>query len=102
MKLLFGVFLLLYAFALLQMSFLVHFFPAGLVPNLIILTVLCLSIFERSSSYSSMGVALFGGFLLDIFSDGIIGFWPLALLLISTFIKIVLEDYVRLPIPKKF
>ena len=102
MKLLFGVFLVLYAFALLQMSFLVHFFPAGLVPNLIIFTVLCLSIFERSSSYVSMGAALFGGFLIDIFSDGVIGFWPLILLLISIFIKIVLEDYVRLPIPKKF
>jgi len=102
MKLLLGVFLLLYAFALLQMSFLVHFFPAGLIPNLIILTVLCLSIFERSSSSASMVGSLFGGFLIDIFSGGIIGFWSLVLLLISTFIKIVLEDYVRLPIPKKF
>lgn len=102
MKQLFGVFLLLYVFALLQMSFLVHFFPSGLVPNLIILTVLCLSIFERSSSYASIGAALFGGFLIDVFSGGVIGFWPLILFLISIFIKIVLEGYVRLPIPKKF
>ena len=102
MKQLFSVFLLLYAFALLQMSFLIHFFPAGLTPNLIILTVLCLSIFERSSSHASMAGSLFGGFLIDIFSGGVIGFWPLMLFLISIFIKIVLEDYVRLPIPKKF
>jgi hypothetical protein len=40
--------------------------------------------------------------LLDIFSGGLIGFWALVLVFISTFIKIVLEDYVRLPIPKKF
>ena len=102
MKQLFSVFLLLYAFALLQMSFLIHFFPAGLVPNLIIFAVLCLSIFERSTSYASMVGSLFGGFLIDIFSGGVIGFWALVLFLISTFIKIVLEDYVRLPIPKKF
>ena len=102
MKLLLGIFALLYVFALLQMSFLVHFFPSGLVPNLIILCVLCLSIFERSSSYASMAGSLFGGFLIDIFSSGIIGFWPAVLLLTSIFIKIVLEDYVRLPIPKKF
>ena len=102
MKLLFGVFLLLYACALLQMSFLVHFFPSGLVPNLIILTVLLLSVFERSETVASMGAALFGGFLIDIFSGGVIGFWSLVLFFTSIFIKIALEDYVRLPIPKKF
>jgi len=100
----FGIFLVLYAFALLEMSFLVHFFPAGLVPNLILIicTVLFLSIFERSESYASMGAALFGGFLADIFSGGIIGLWSAILLVASIFIKIILEDYVRLPIPKKF
>lgn len=102
MRQLVGLFLLLYAFALLQMSFLVHFFPSGLIPNLVIVTVLVLSVFEHSSSYASMGAALFGGFLIDIFSGGVIGFWPSILFFVSLFIKIVLEDYVRIPIPKKF
>ncbi|GEM_PF-3103399 len=102
MKLLSGVFLLLYAFALLQMSFFVHFFPAGLIPNFVILAVLVISIFERSESHASLGMALFGGFLIDIFSGGFIGFWALVLLCASMLIKLVLKDYVRLPIPKIF
>ena len=103
MKLLLGVFLLLYALALLQMSFFVHFFPSGLIPNFIIATVLLASIFERSESHIvSQGSALFGGLLIDIFSDGVIGLWAGILFVASILIKIILEDYVRLPIPKKF
>lgn len=93
--------LFLYAFALAQMSFLVHFFPAGLIPNLIVFAVLFFAVFEKPESYTSFGAALFGGLLIDIFSGGIIGLWP-ALLLGATFlIKIVLENYVRISIPQK-
>ncbi len=102
MKRTLGIFLLLCAFALLQMSFLVYFFPKGLVPNLIIFTVVFFSIFEKEQSYASIAAALFGGFLMDIFSEGIIGVWSLALVLTALLIKKVLEDYVRIPIPKKF
>ena len=103
MKLLLGIFLLFYVFALLQMSFFVHFSPGGLIPNFIILSVVLISVFEKSESYvASQGSALFGGFLIDIFSGGIIGFWAGILFFSSILIKIILEDYVRLPIPKKF
>ncbi|MBI2098519.1 MAG: rod shape-determining protein MreD [Candidatus Wildermuthbacteria bacterium] len=96
------LFLVFYVFAILQMSFFVHLFPNGLVPNFIILSVVLLSIFEHRDSYASFLAALFGGFLLDVFSGGIIGLWALGLGFASLFIKIVLEDYVRLPILKKF
>ena len=96
------VFLALYVFAILQMSFFVHVFPNGLAPNLIILSVVLLSIFERRDSYASFAAALFGGLLLDLFSGGIIGFWSLGLGAASLLIKLVLEDYVRIPILKKF
>ena len=102
MKLLLLVFLLLYAFALLQMSFFVHFFPSGLIPNFIILGVLLLTLLERSESSASISAALFGGLLIDIFSGGVIGLWAAILFFMSLFTKIALEDYVRLPIPKKF
>lgn len=102
MKQMAGIFLLLYGFALLQMSFFVHFFPSGWIPNLLIFAVVFLSIFEHRESYASFAAALFGGFLMDIFSGGIIGFWPLVLLLFSVFTRFVLENYVRFPIPKKF
>ena len=96
------IFFLLYVFALLQMSFLVHLFPKGWIPNLVMLSVILLSVFERHDSQVSLAAALFGGVLLDVFSGGIIGFWPSILLLISLAIKFVLEEYVRIPIPKKF
>lgn len=102
MRLLLGVFLLLYVLALLQMSFFVHLFPSGLIPNFVMLGVLLISIFERAESEVSLGAALFGGFLVDIFSDGIIGFWASVLLLAALLVKIVLKDYVRFPIPKIF
>ncbi|HCM37019.1 MAG TPA: rod shape-determining protein MreD [Candidatus Wildermuthbacteria bacterium] len=101
-KQVFGILLLLYTFALLQMSFFTRLFPNGWIPNLVMLSVVFLSIFERRDSYASFAAALFSGFLLDIFSGGIIGFWSLTLLVISLLIKFVLEEYVRLPIPKKF
>lgn len=102
MKQILGVFVVLYVFALLQMSFFVHIFPSGFIPNLIILTVVLLSIFERNDSLASFAAALFGGFLMDIFSESIIGFWPFVLVLISLFIKRALQDYVRISIPQKF
>ncbi|MEK7542447.1 MAG: rod shape-determining protein MreD [Patescibacteria group bacterium] len=102
MKQVLSISLLLYALALLQMSFLVYFFPNGLIPNFIIFTVVFLGIFEKRESYTSIGAALFGGFLMDIFSGGIMGFWSFVLTLIALLLKVVLEDYVRLPIPKKF
>lgn len=102
MKQMVGIFLLLYAFALFQMSFLVHFFPSGWIPNVLIFAVVFLSIFERHESYASFAAALFGGFFMDIFSGGIIGFWPLVLLLFSALTRFVLENYVRFPIPKQF
>ena len=94
--------ILLYGFALLQMSFFVHLFPQGLVPNFIILGVIALSIFEKQESYASFIGALFGGLLLDIFSGGLIGRWSAILLGLSIAIKMVLENYVRISIPKKF
>jgi len=102
MKQVFGIFVVLYFFALLQMSFFVHIFPIGLIPNLIILTVIFLSIFEKNESIASFSAALFGGFLIDIFSEGIIGFWPFVLVLISMLIKQALHNYVRISIPQKF
>lgn len=102
MKQMLGIFLLLCAFALLQMSFFVYFFPNGFIPNLIIGTIIFLTIFEKQKSYASIAAALFGGFLLDVFSEGVIGFWALMLTLASLVIKGVLEEYVSIPIPKKF
>jgi cell shape-determining protein MreD len=97
-----AIILLLYAAALFQMSFLVHVFPGGFIINSIAVSVFALAVFERPDSYASFTAALFGGFLMDIFSGGIIGVWAALLLGLSVVIKVVLEHYVRFPIPQKF
>lgn len=102
MRKLFLVVILLYVFALLQMSFFTHLFPAGFIPNLVVAGVLALAIFEKPESYASFTAAIFGGFLMDVFSGGIIGVWPTVLLVVSFILKRVLEYYVRFPIPQKF
>jgi len=94
--------LVLYAFALLQMSFFVHFLPEGIAVNLIFPAVLFIAVFERAESSLSIAAAVFGGLLIDAFSETVFGFWPLILVAIVITVKLILENYVRLPIPKKF
>jgi rod shape-determining protein MreD len=96
------IILSLYGFSLLQMSFFVHVLPAGFIPNLILLFVVMVTLFEKPESYASFSAALFGGVLLDIFSGGFIGFWSVLLLAFSLLVKMVLQNYVRFSIPQKF
>lgn len=96
-----GIILLLYFFALLQMSFLVHFSPQGMVPNLIAATVILIALFGRSALNLTVVSAVWGGFLLDIFSASPIGFWISILLAISLFVRMITKHYVRFPIFQK-
>jgi rod shape-determining protein MreD len=88
--------LLFYFFALLQASFLVHFSLWGFFPNLILITVILLNIFNRDIKLG-VGAAVVGGFFLDVFSSNFFGFWILILLTAALFINFVLKRYVRLP-----
>lgn len=87
-----------YILILLQTSFLVPLNIGGFVPNLILIAVFLINIFE--SPRGSMGIfaAFFGGFFLDVFSSGIIGLQALVLLSLSLFIKLILRKYARSPI----
>jgi len=102
MRKIFFVVTLLYGIALLQMSFFVHMFPQGLIPNFIVFAVVAAALFEKPESYASFAAALFGGLLLNVFSEGIIGLWSGLLLLLTFAIKVILENYVRIPIFQKF
>ena len=102
MKKIIGIILVLYIAVLLQMSFFVHIFSGGFIVNIVAVSVFALAVFEKPESYASFAAALFGGFLMDIFSGGIIGLWAGMLLGSSIIIKVVLEHYVRFPIPQKF
>ena len=101
MKKIISMFVLFYFLALLQTSFFVHWFPNGMVPNLIAVIAVVLSIFEHPRSNAGLWAALSGGFFLDLFSEKPMGFWIALLLGISFALKIMFEYYVRPPIFKK-
>ena len=89
--------LFFYFLALWQTSFLVHFKVLGLAP-LILIAVILINLFENTRHYSGIFAAFVGGFFLDIFSSGLIGFYVLILVATAILIKIILRSYVWSPL----
>jgi rod shape-determining protein MreD len=85
-----------YFFVLLQASFVPHFVFWGIVPNIVLVSVILINLFEKSDGKSGLISAIFAGFLLDIFSGRFVGFYMLICLGISVFIKYVLKNYIKL------
>ena len=96
-----AVIITLYIITILQTSFFLHFFPHGAVLNLVVLSIIVFSIFEKPDSDFGLVAALFGGFFLDMFSTKPIGFWTLTLVVFALLLHIVLKSYVQRPIFKK-
>lgn len=92
--------LFLYFLTLFQTSFLIHFNISGIIPNLILISVILINFFESPSKNSGIFSAFIGGFFLDIFSENFFGFWTLILIIITLFIKFILKKYVRIPLTK--
>jgi len=90
----------LYFLTLFQASFLVHFSLWGWVINLVLILVILLNIFENPEGNMGFYGAFFGGFFLDIFSNAIIGFNILILIIIAFAIKMITNKYVRIPFKK--
>jgi hypothetical protein len=85
-------YIVVFLMVLFQVSLFPHVFPAGLIVNFAALFVII------ARKY---GLALWGGLLLDIYSDQFFGFWT-AMLLIGVFlVESVLRYYVQKPIFKK-
>jgi len=86
--------LFFYFMVLLQASFLFGF-------PLVVIAVVLVNIFYRRFSFEAGIISAFiGGFFLDIFSSGILGFWVLMLLILSFCLQIILKKYVRAPVFK--
>jgi rod shape-determining protein MreD len=85
---------LFYFLALFQTSFLVNFKLFGLVPNLVLIAVVLINIFEKPRDYSGLGAGFAAGFFLDVFSQSFFGFHVLILFSLSLFIKVILKKYV--------
>lgn len=86
-----------YLLALLQTSLFTHFRIGGFIPNLILISVILINIFERPQKNTGLFAGFIGGFLLDIFSSNFIGFYTLILLAAAFLIKIIFRRYVWSP-----
>jgi len=95
------IIILFYFFTLLQSTFLVHFIILGISLNLVLISVVIFNIFEESKSFLGILAAGIGGFFLDVFSGGLMGFNILILVGIAIFIKLVFKEYVQIPFIKK-
>ncbi len=89
-----------YILVLLQTSFLVYFPIFGVFPNLILIAVILINLFERQQENLGIFSAFIGGFFLDNFFSGtlginFIGFYIIILLAVAIFIKFILKKYVR-------
>ena len=97
MKRIFLVIILFYGLAVFETSFLGHFHVFGGLPNLLLIGVLMLNLFEKPEEKSGVWAAVVGGFFWDVFSPDYIGFHLLILLAISLAIKHVFKRYLRIP-----
>lgn len=86
-----------YILILLQVSFAPHFRFFGLVPNLILISVILFNLLEKPENKFGLMAAFLGGFLMDVYSSHIFGIYAAAYLAIAVFIKYFLRQYVKLP-----
>lgn len=92
--------IIIYLLVLFQASFLVHFSFWGIIPNLVFILVIIWSLYEKSDNNFGIYNAFVGGFFLDIFSDRIIGFNVLILVILVVLIKLIFNRYVQVPFKK--
>jgi hypothetical protein len=99
-KIVFIIFLLC-LLALIQMGFLARLDLIGnswlRYFNIIIMFVVIFAFFERRKENASFTAAVFGGVLLDLYSENFFGFWVLILLTVVLLTKFVVRKYVRVP-----
>lgn len=88
------IILLVYLSALLQSSFLPHFYYI----NLVIVIVVFFNLYEFEKNSFGIYLAFLGGLFLDFLSSYFFGFYTILLVLISLFIKFIIKRNVSIPI----
>lgn len=86
--------IIFYILVLLQTSFLVPFRIFNSFPNLLLIVVVLINLFERQQGDLGIFSAFIGGFFLDIFSSGFFGFYIIILTIMAIFIKFILKTYI--------
>ena len=91
----------LFVLVLVQASFLNHFVIFGNVwlqiGNLAAVFVLVYAMFEHAKGRLSWVAAVWGGMLLDLYSNMYFGVWILSFLALVFMIKFILKRYVSIP-----
>jgi rod shape-determining protein MreD len=85
--------LFVYFLILLQTSFLVHF--SGCLPNLVLIAVILVNIFEDRKDSFGIIFSFIAGFFLDIFFGKFIGYYVMICFFISLFIKLIFKNYIQ-------
>ncbi len=98
--------LFFYILVLFQASFLIHFDVflegfAGYIPNLTLIAVILVNVFEHPPKNLGIFSGFAGGFFLDVFSEHFFGFYVLILAGLAMVLKFILRNYVRFPIIKR-
>jgi len=89
--------LIFYILVLFQTSFLVYFNIKGFIPNLILIAVFLINLFEEKDRITGIYSAMIGGFFLDVFSEKSFGLYILISIVMAIFIKYVIKRHVRIP-----
>jgi len=83
--------LFFYILVLLQTSFLVHFSFHGIVPNLLLVSLIIFLFLEKHRNYSGFLLAGIGGFFLGLFSSYSMAVPIISLILVAFLMKKVLK-----------
>jgi rod shape-determining protein MreD len=92
--------ILLFISTAIQVSFLSHFGVFGLTPNLVFVLILIWNLCEDRAKMFGIFYAILAGLLLDLFSEGIVGYQMSILLVMTILIKKILKKHVRVPFTK--
>ncbi|MCD6402564.1 rod shape-determining protein MreD [bacterium] len=85
-----------YILAILETSFFIHFKFFSFLPNLILISQILITLFEKPYKTDALYSAILAGFFLDIFSEKPLGFNIITLFFITFFLKEILKRYVRI------
>ena len=89
-----GLVIFFWFLALVEASFLIHFSIFDSIPNLILLSVIVINLFEKRENKTGIFAGAIGGFFLDIWSSAFFGLQILILTGIAFFIKLIIKKYV--------
>lgn|SRR3989344_6699797 len=82
-----------YFLTLIQVGFLPHFGETGEFFMPVLVSVVLINIIEREKGNIGLLASVLGGFLLDVFSGGFLGFWTSISVAMAFLIKFFLKSY---------